>query len=248
MTHHLPNQAQAELPRRPAQSQVPVLTTTGALVCREAAHNVRGKLRFCRRSAPRCGPQHGRPLWPPLDFSSAKQARLEPGHTHAGKQFHSMRVCHRSASGRPLWPPEPEPEPAPPDSPAQQTGRNRIHVQPPTPRIQHSSFQKLISRRMPNLHHQQPSVSTRTRRCRDGLGKSRVPGLQTRPAIACNPIITAHLPSLSFAMLPTLLLWHAHISQSPSHREHSGKPKLPGLLRRDGHTQSRGDPIHLPSA
>lgn len=146
MTHHLPNQAQAELPRRPAQSQVPVLTTTGALVCREAAHNVRGKLRFCRRSAPRCGPQHGRPLWPPLDFSSAKQPRLKPGHTHAGKQFHSMRVCHRSASGRPLsspsGPPEAEPEPEPPDSPAQETGRNRIHVQPPTPRIQHSPSQK----------------------------------------------------------------------------------------------------------
>lgn len=28
--------------------------------------------------------------------------------------------------------------------------------------------------------------------------QSRVPGLQTRRAIACNPIITAHLPSLSF--------------------------------------------------
>ncbi len=124
-------------------------------------------------------------------------------------------------------------------------------------RRQDSTFiipKSLFPGRCQNLHHQPPSASTQTRRRRHGLGKSRVPGLQTRPAIACNPIITAHLPSLSFAMpqscplcLPTLLLWHAHISQSRSDRDHSGKPKLSGLLRRDGHTQSRDDPIHLPS-
>ena len=67
------------------------------------------------------------------------------------------------------------------------------------------------------------------------------------PSHCVQPHYHNHLPSLPFVTLPTLLLWHAHMSQSPSDREHSGKPKLPGLLRRDGHTQSRDDSIHLPS-
>ncbi len=53
-------------------------------------------------------------------------------------------------------------------------------------------------------------------------------------------------------MLQTYPLCHSaplacHISQSPSDRGHSGKPKLPGLLGRDGHTTSKDDPIRLPS-
>ncbi len=84
VTHHLPNPAQAELPRGQPRAKFQRSPPLVRSCCREAAHNGEGKLWFCRRSAP-LRPPSWPSFWPP--------PRLLQATPHTCKRFHSMRVA-----------------------------------------------------------------------------------------------------------------------------------------------------------